>query len=137
MEESGLARLFKGKQKKYEVNGKSYLSFTPDIEPLKEVLSMTHLDIEKLDEKLNSERHSRRKKHAADLKAEMSMNGRCPKCTLVPPCKHFTSAENFFKEKIQLFKHEDWLLMSQIHRDELIKQKRIEKRQQKNFDEMQ
>ena len=95
---------------------------------------MTHLDIEKLDEKLNEERHAKRKQQAADLKAKMSLNGRCPKCTLIPPCKHYQTSESFFKTKTQLFKHEDWLLMSQQNREELIKQKRIQKKQQSDIE---
>jgi hypothetical protein len=70
----------------------------------------------------------KRIKASSNLKAEISMQGRCPKCTLVPPCKHFESSEQFFKTKTKLFNHEDWLLMSQNNREELIKAKKYAKR---------
>ena len=78
---------------------------------------MTHLDIRELDKKLQWERHAKRIKEASDIKATMSLSGRCPKCTLPPPCKHFESSDQFFKTKTKLFNHEDWLLMSQQNRD--------------------
>ena len=30
---------------------------------------------------------------AASMKGTLALNGRCPKCTLKPPCKHFDSIE--------------------------------------------
>ena len=30
---------------------------------------------------------------AASMKGTLALNGRCPKCTLKPPCKHFESIE--------------------------------------------
>ena len=63
------------------------------------MFSMTHLDIVELDKKLQWERHMKRIKGASNLKADMSLQGRCPKCTLPPPCKHFETADQFFKTK--------------------------------------
>lgn len=33
------------------------------------------------------------KKNAAIMKGGMANRGRCPKCTLKPPCKHYDSME--------------------------------------------
>lgn len=33
------------------------------------------------------------KKNAASMKGGLANRGRCPKCTLKPPCKHFESME--------------------------------------------
>jgi hypothetical protein len=33
------------------------------------------------------------KKKAANMKGTLAHNGRCPKCTLKPPCKHYDSLE--------------------------------------------
>lgn len=30
-----------------------------------------------------------------NLQGDMLLNHRCPKCTLVPPCKHYDSSEEF------------------------------------------
>ena len=52
----------------------------------------------------------RLKKAGCELKGDLVLNERCPKCTLIPPCSHFESRENLFEKK--LFKRDDWLLMT-------------------------
>jgi hypothetical protein len=41
----------------------------------------------------HDKRISEIKKKAANLKGSLATNGRCPKCTLKPPCKHYDSLE--------------------------------------------
>ena len=57
------------------------------------------------------------------MKAHLALSQRCPKCTLTIPCKHFQDSSDLFKHKTQLFKQDEWLLMSQQNRDQLIRAK--------------
>ena len=67
----------------------------------------------------------KRKKAACDFKAELTLQERCPKCTLKPPCQHFDKPEQIFKKHQRaLFKQDEWLLMSQYNRDLLIRAKK-------------
>ena len=75
------------------VNGVRYSEFTPDIAPLEAMLSMTHLDLREIDRRMQQERHMNRRKLASDFKAELTLQERCPKCTLKPPCQHFERAD--------------------------------------------
>uniref|UniRef100_A0A7S3CJU8 Uncharacterized protein n=1 Tax=Strombidium rassoulzadegani TaxID=1082188 RepID=A0A7S3CJU8_9SPIT len=85
---------------------------------------MTHLNIREIDKKLQQERHEARQKKGSDFKASLSLNDRCPKCTLRPPCKHYESSEEFFRGKSNLFSQQDWKTMSQEMRDNLLLVKR-------------
>ena len=40
---------------------------------------------------LENKRFEKLKSSAVNLQGDMIFNKRCPKCTLVPPCKHFES----------------------------------------------
>lgn len=44
-------------------------------------------------ERIHSQRMQEIKSKAASMKGALANNGRCPKCTLKPPCKHFDSVE--------------------------------------------
>ena len=89
------------------------------------MLSMTHLDIREIDARLQMERHLNRQKAATDFKAQLALKDRCPKCTLVPPCKHFNSAAEFFnRSNGPLFKQSEWIMMNQMNRDLLIRAKK-------------
>ena len=87
------------------IDGSKYHEFTPEITPLEAMLSMTHLNIREIDSRLQNERHLSRMKQASDLKAKLTLNSRCPKCTLVPPCKHFDNPHQFLtRHRASLFK---------------------------------
>ena len=44
-------------------------------------------------DKLQHQRINEIKKKAASMKGSLANNGRCPVCTLKPPCKHYASID--------------------------------------------
>jgi len=70
------------------------------------------MNLKELDDKIKSDREQLRKKESCDLKGALALNKRCPKCTLPPPCKHYSSSDKFFTGRTQLFKQDEWILMS-------------------------
>ena len=54
---------------------------------------MSGLTAAQIAEKLESQRLSELKLAAFGMKGSLVSNGRCPKCTLKPPCKHYQSSE--------------------------------------------
>jgi len=44
-------------------------------------------------DKLQHQRINEIKKKAANMKGSLANNGRCPVCTLKPPCKHYASID--------------------------------------------
>lgn len=52
MDESGMDYFFQKKQTLVVENGKQFYQFSPEIEPIVSMLSMTHLNIVELDKKL-------------------------------------------------------------------------------------
>jgi len=83
-------------------------------------LSITHLTNEGIVEKLEEQRFDRLAKQSAHIKTQSLMNGRCPKCTLKLPCKHYESTEQLTKVG-KLFKRNEWNSMNKEHRDAMIK----------------
>ena len=43
---------------------------------------------------LESKRFEKLKQSAVNLQGDLIYNMRCPKCTLMPPCKHYESSES-------------------------------------------
>ena len=57
-----------------------------------------NLSKEEIWEKLEQKRFQQLKKAAVNLQSELIFNNRCPKCTLVPPCKHYEKVEQVLQE---------------------------------------
>ena len=53
---------------------------------------------EEMWELLENKRFENLKSSAVNLQGDLIFNNRCPKCTLVPPCKHFSSVEEIAAE---------------------------------------
>ena len=73
--------------------------------------------------KLEEERLVRLMKAGANLKSDLLVDARCPLCTLKIPCKHFESEYDIFKKRGKFFKKQEWNIMSQDHRNAIIKMK--------------
>jgi hypothetical protein len=53
---------------------------------------------EEMWELLETKRFDKLKESAVNLQGDMIFNERCPKCTLMPPCNHFKTAEEILAE---------------------------------------
>ena len=49
-------------------------------------------------ELLENKRFENLKQSAVNLQGDLIYNKRCPKCTLIPPCKHYESQEDIVNE---------------------------------------
>lgn len=47
---------------------------------------------------LEEKRFKTLKQEAVNLQGDLIYNKRCPKCTLIPPCKHYVSQEEMVEE---------------------------------------
>lgn len=52
------------------------------------------MSVAQIADKLEKQRINELKNAALGMKVNLVQNGRCPKCTLKPPCKHFERAED-------------------------------------------
>ena len=86
---------------------------------------MTHLTEKEILEKLESERLMRLWQAGANLKSDLVVDSRCPLCTLKIPCKHFKDEFELFNARGKFFKKQEWQLMSQDHRNAIIKMKLV------------
>jgi hypothetical protein len=57
-----------------------------------------NLSVQQMAERLERQRMTELKNAAIVMKGTLVQNGRCPKCTLKPPCKHFETSEDIPKE---------------------------------------
>jgi len=53
---------------------------------------------EEMWELLEAKRFEKLKESAVNLQADLVYNQRCPKCTLMPPCKHYESSDHIMNE---------------------------------------
>ncbi|CDW78383.1 kinesin motor domain containing protein [Stylonychia lemnae] len=56
--------------------------------------NMTQLSVQQIADKLENQRIQELKSAALGMKGTLVNNGRCPKCTLKPPCKHYEKIED-------------------------------------------
>jgi hypothetical protein len=52
------------------------------------------LSVSQIADKLENQRINELKTAALGMKGTLVNNGRCPKCTLKPPCKHYEKVED-------------------------------------------
>ena len=52
------------------------------------------MSVQQIAEKLEQQRINELKNAALGMKGSLVNNGRCPKCTLKPPCKHYEKSED-------------------------------------------
>ena len=57
-------------------------------------LDMGHLSVKQIADKIELQRINELKTAAMGLKGTLVSSGRCPKCTLKPPCKHFDNIDD-------------------------------------------
>lgn len=57
-------------------------------------MDIGNLSVAQIADKLEKQRINELKNAALGMKGNLVQNGRCPKCTLKPPCKHFDKAED-------------------------------------------
>jgi len=67
------------------------------------MIGITHLSYDGIINKLESQRLGRLEKAAANLKSDLIGMKRCPTCTLIIPCKHYTDAEQVFSGRRKIF----------------------------------
>ena len=52
------------------------------------------MSVQYIADKLEQQRINELKSAALGMKGSLVSNGRCPKCTLKPPCKHYEKPED-------------------------------------------
>lgn len=52
------------------------------------------MSVQQIADKLENQRIQELKNAALGMKGSLVNNGRCPKCTLKPPCKHYEKIED-------------------------------------------
>lgn len=57
-------------------------------------MDIGNLSVAQIADKLEKQRINELKNAALGMKGNLVQNGRCPKCTLKPPCKHYEKAED-------------------------------------------
>ena len=55
---------------------------------------MGNLSVNQIADRLEHQRINELKNAALGMKGSLVQSGRCPKCTLKPPCKHFEKIED-------------------------------------------
>ena len=57
-------------------------------------MDMGNMSVSQMADKMEHQRINELKNAALGMKGTLVSSGRCPKCTLKPPCKHFEKMED-------------------------------------------
>lgn len=88
-------------------DSKTHAQWKTEAETADKCLALTHLTNTGILNKLEEMRLERLAKNSAKVKQQSLTSGRCPKCTLKMPCKHYESAEQLFSRG-KLFRKQEW-----------------------------
>ena len=88
-------------------DSKAHMQWRIEAETAEKCLALTHLTNNGILQKLEEMRLERLSKNSAKVKTKCLISGRCPKCTLSMPCKHYESTEQLFSHG-KLFSKQEW-----------------------------
>jgi hypothetical protein len=89
------------------IDSKQHQDWKIEVETAHKCLALTHLSNFGIVQKMEELRFDRLAKSSAQVKSKCLTQGRCPKCTLKIPCKHYSSAEEMFSRG-KIYKKHEW-----------------------------
>ena len=94
------------------------MNFDLDQEEREIIAKADELSREQIWDLLERKRFDELKKRAIVLSGNMLSQARCPKCTLMPPCKHYTSSEGILKDATDIMNDPEYKKVITPHKRE-------------------
>ena len=85
------------------MTGKTIINIE-DYQNKEEMINLSHLSINEITKRLESQRPDELAQAAEEMKQNMAKSGRCPICTLQPPCNHYKTQDAVTSAILQIQK---------------------------------